>query len=273
MAEIRKGTKTPERIALPMYNPNFRVNKSGIPILSKQEIDVIGERLVQDFCPVAMQTPAEIDIDSFVLNYLGMTQDFQYLSHNGVYLGMTVFNDTDSVVVFNPESFSAEYISAKARTVIIDTDLLAENQERRYRFTMGHEGSHDILHSQHYAYDPNQVSLFGESVGPLIQCRRDSGRVPQKPISQWTDKDRMEWQANRLSSAILMPKKMVLQLVSGISISDMAIREATSVERVSKTFNVSLEAALYRLKDLGLASKNLTVHKVGAVLDFMDLPF
>ena len=47
--------------------------------------------------PEALKSPQEIDIDLLAQDYLGMDQDFQYLSHCGVYLGMTVFNDTDKV--------------------------------------------------------------------------------------------------------------------------------------------------------------------------------
>lgn len=80
-----------------MYVAEIVRKRSGAPVLSRKEIDIIGENLVSDFNPDAMHTPQEIDIDLFVQDYLGADQDFQYLSHCGVYLGMTVFNDTDKV--------------------------------------------------------------------------------------------------------------------------------------------------------------------------------
>ena len=43
----------------------------------------MGENLVDEFMPEALRTPQEIDIDLFVQDYLGMEQDFQYLSHCG----------------------------------------------------------------------------------------------------------------------------------------------------------------------------------------------
>ena len=49
---------------------------------------------------------------------------------------MTVFNDTDRVPVYDPIQNRAEYISARANTIIIDRTLLEENQEHRYRFTV-----------------------------------------------------------------------------------------------------------------------------------------
>lgn len=85
-----------------MFRPEIRRKKSGAPVLSRNEIDVIGENLVSEFNPEAMVTPQEVDIDLFAQDYLGMEQDFQYLSHCGVYLGMTVFNDTDKVPIYDP---------------------------------------------------------------------------------------------------------------------------------------------------------------------------
>ena len=73
-----------------MYTPSLRVKNNGVPILSKAEIDAIGERFVQDFQPEVLTNPSPVDIEGFIEFYLGMTPDYQYLSHNGVYLGMTV---------------------------------------------------------------------------------------------------------------------------------------------------------------------------------------
>jgi len=135
----------------------------------------------------------EIDVDRFLTRYLSMAQDFQYLSHCGVYLGMTVFNDTDRIPVYNSQLKRAEFVSAKARTVIIDNGLLEENQEHRYRFTVGHEASHEILHPSYFGYDPNQMSIFAQGKTPMIQCRADNYKGCNKPICNWTGTDRMEW--------------------------------------------------------------------------------
>jgi len=94
-----------------MRNVNIKRNRTGVPILSRDDIDEIGEILVSDFNPDAMIHPQEIDIDLFAQDYLNMDQDFKYLSHCGLYLGMTVFNDTNRVIVYNPEINQAEYIS------------------------------------------------------------------------------------------------------------------------------------------------------------------
>ena len=41
---------------------------------------------MRDFQPSVLTNPAPVDIESFVENYLGMTPDYQLLSHNGIYL-------------------------------------------------------------------------------------------------------------------------------------------------------------------------------------------
>ena len=49
-----------------MYNPTFKTSSTKVPILSREQIDVIGENLVGDFCPDAIIHPQEIDIDRFL---------------------------------------------------------------------------------------------------------------------------------------------------------------------------------------------------------------
>ena len=237
-----------------MYTPNFRKKRTGVPVLSKNDIDIIGERFVTDFCPEAMKTPMAVDIDGFAQDYLGLQQDFQYLSHNGVYLGMMVFNDTSKVPIYDPNTKRAEYVTEKARTIIIDNLLLDDNQERRYRFTMGHEAAHDILHSGYYGYNPSRVTLFEGESAPMVQCRIDTTKSPKKLKAEWTDMDWMEWQANRFSSAILMPASMVRQLIASHPEEPSAFRAAYWIMSVVHTFIVSVQAAEIRLRDLGLIS-------------------
>lgn len=248
-----------------MYQPSFRTKKNAVPIMRKAEIDFIAEQYILDFKPEAMKTPMEIDIDDFALNYLGLKQDFQLLSHNGVYLGMIVFNHTNKVIVYDSESNQAKYISAKARTVIIDNNLLEANQEHRYRYTMGHESGHDIFHKAYFGYNARQLSIFDQEFSPLIQCRAVPSDGKVKPVSQWNDKDSMEWQANYLSSALLMPRKMVKMLVESLQYIPQQYRDYAYIQEVVQVFNVSQQAALYRLKALGIVGAEVECQEDGQV--------
>lgn len=181
-----------------MMKPYFRTKNNGVPILSKDEINAIAEGFVQDFQESALNTPEEFDIEAFLELYMGMTPDFQFLSHNGIYLGMTVFNETDKIPVYDPFTNRAEHIHADANTVIIDRRLIEdEKQEHRLRFTQGHEAGHGIFHAKCFYRNPDQMSMFSmleaEEDIPMIRCRTDSifNRASTDPRN-WTDNEWME---------------------------------------------------------------------------------
>lgn len=239
-----------------MYQPTLNLGINGIPIISNDELDTLGERLVADFSPLNSFTPIELDIDRFITKYLKLKQDFYYLSHCGVYLGTTVFQETHCLPVFNPDTSSAEYAHVEAGTVIIDSSLLAENQEHRYRFTMGHEGGHSILHPSYYL---NTIGIDDEERShSYVRCRADFKASKKDAIQgryHLTDKQRLEQQANYLASAILMPRctvKMALARVHNKGQKNWAYHASI---HLSEIYNTSQEAAFYRLQALGYIDK------------------
>lgn len=240
-----------------MYRPTFKTKRNGVPVLSKNEIEVIGENFVRDFCPDALKNPQPIDIEGFLEVYLGLKVDYQYLSNDGRYLGMMVFNTTDKVIIYDPERNRADYLHAEARTVLIDNSLLADNQEHRYRYTLGHESGHDIFHSGFYSYDPNQLSFFDtQKEPPMVQCRAVQPKFSNNQY--WTDAEWMEWQSNCFSSVVLMPAPAVHKLWKGKAIKKGNIISAFKmIAKTAAIFNVSPEAAQYRLEALGHLPKGL----------------
>ncbi len=237
-----------------MYRPVLKLKANGTPVISGCELDVIGERLVTDFLKEPLIEPREIDVDRFVTRYLHMGLDYKYLSHCGVYLGTTIFTSSDKIPIYVPEKNRAEYIHVDAHTIIIDELLLGDRQEHRYRFTLGHEASHGVLHEQFFIRKEGTSSYYEEeAVG--IRCRSDSYEIREKSSVKWTDLRRVEWQANRLSAAILMPKSMVAVMVARNPIRGDFMRQLDLAHAMGEQFNVSPEAAYYRLIDLGYADR------------------
>lgn len=191
-----------------MYKPQFRRDHDNVPIMSRMEIDNIAERYVADYEPVVLQNPQPFNIDGFLEQYLGLTLDYQYLSNNGLYLGMTVFNDTDRVIVYIPDKNEADYIHADCGTVIIDNQLLEPRQEHRYRFTLGHECGHWIFHRVYYGYDPYQMCLF-EYDSPFVKCCEIGHNDMYERTRGWDNARWMEWQADQFAAGILMPATSV----------------------------------------------------------------
>ena len=246
-----------------MYYPHYKKNRRNVPILSKAEINAISERYAVEFMPQILDQPQPFNIDGFIEAYLELQLDFQFLSHNGRYLGMTVFNDTDRVVVYIPEINEADYIHADHGTVIIDNSLLERNQEHRYRFTLGHEGGHWVFHKAYFGYDPNQLTLF-EMNAPFLQCRETNRNYLYSSTGTWDEARWMEWHADKFSAGILMPETSVHRLIQGLSGSKRGLfDEYYATCQVSETFNVSEQAAYLRLCDLGyiLQPKNESDYK------------
>ena len=79
----------------------------------------------------------------------------------------------------------------------------------------------------------------------------------QMDIEQ-TDARRIEWQANRLSSAILMPRCTVKILLARHQNIGNPSWNSFASGILSDAFNVSTESAFYRLKDLGYINKDVS---------------
>ena len=239
-----------------MITQSFARKASGVPILSRAQIDQIGEEVIRNYNPYLLERPQEVDIDDLIQNHLRLHQEYHYLSHNGSILGMMVFYDSNGIIVFNPDLNEAEYVSIFANTIVVDNSLLDEYQEARYRFTVAHEASHNLLHREYFEELYKQKTT--ENTSEFTQCRIDT-MTEMTGARYWVDNDWMEWQANCLASAILMPKSMVTRAISELDNKDIPKEERAKYERrmISQIFNVSWEAAEYRLSKLELLSPTI----------------
>ena len=91
----------------------------------------------------------------------------------------------------------------------------------------------------------------------MIQCRREQKAPTNMPPQWWDDTDWMEWQANTLSAAILMPKSMVLRVADSIASSRYRYKPFNYIYEVSQVFGTSIEAARHRLGELDALPKCL----------------
>lgn len=234
-----------------MYCPKYLTKESGVPILSKVDQDAIAENFIRDYSPEALRKPRALDIDGFAFNYLGLKLDFQHLSHDESILGAMVFQDT-SIPIYVPEEHRARYFKVQGGTIIVDRTLGEINQENRYRYTVGHETSHAIFHEEYFKMiNEEDNSLDNSCHVPHYQGHMYKG---YKPYKRWTSLDWVEWQANYFAAALLMPKTMVYELIRNHSLKNINFKEYEYVHLVSKTFQVSWEAAANRLKSLRVIS-------------------
>ena len=214
--------------------PSFAVSRTNVPILSTKQIEQIAIGILDDYNPNLLKKPQPLDVDRFLEQYLQVTIDYKFLTHCGLYLGMTVFFDSDKVPVYNPDRDRAEYISCKANTVIFDNCLLEESQEHRYAFTGAHEAAHVLLHSDYF----NAQRARALNDPPIIQCEAEEHRSGQLGRS---DRDWLEWQADALGAAFLMPLPSVERAVAKAKNRSYSVNYAQ--EAIQAEFNVSYAAA------------------------------
>lgn len=251
-----------------MITLNFNKKKNGVPVLSKDKIEFLAEQVMSSYKPNRNFEAGALDLEHFIESYMDLDMDYKDLSHDRSILGMMVF-DNCKIPIYDKEIDKAKYIDVDERTVIIDNSLLEEEQLRRGRFTLAHEAAHWFLHRQIYQNDKNQISLF-ENQGnrankiPAIKCRTSDIAYGKKRKLE-TDDEFIEWQADHMASAMLMPKNAFAkvarskfkssQIVEGFyqigTDFEMDLWASVMAYELADLFEVSQKAANIRLVNLG----------------------
>ena len=232
-----------------MYYPNIRM-KNKVPILSSDEINSHAERFISEFDEKMLIHPHAIDLEAFLEFYLELDMEYEYLSCDNSCLGMTVFNNTNKIPAFDKVNNCAKYIAAHEGTIIVDNSLVEGDQEKRLRFTLGHEAGHWIYHKAFFGYNPGQMTLF-EMDTAYTRCRSVNNNYIYRRTENWDREKWMEWQADKFSACLLMPECSVKHLLKDVGYvgEEISLLEDV-VDNISCVFNVSNQAAFYRLCDL-----------------------
>lgn len=263
-----------------MIDIKYRTKSNGVPVLSKVDMDSIAEYILRDYDRKVLSEPSPLNIEGFAEFYVGLQMDYQDLTHNRSILGMMVFNDCQ-VPVYDAIRQEAKYISVTEGTALIDNSLLDEDQRRRGRFTVGHESSHWIFHRKKYRRkNENQLSLFGgieDKTKPVLICKTVNVEGIAQKSNFSTDENWIEWQADYMSSALLMPKVTftvaVQQMFKQVGIheglyergldSDLDIWVGEMPRYLADIFDVSIQAAAIRLKALNLIREKTVTKQIG----------
>jgi len=210
--------------------------------LPKETVAGSASEVLQGYATlVAHPVQPPIPIEDIIERYLGLTLTFE-----------------DLAVKLHAEGVLGAIFIAD-RTISINKDLLEDKRsEGRMMFTCAHEVGHWVLH-RHFA---GRATRRGDQ-GDSIICRTKDARL------------RQEWQADYFASCLLMPeqevraafsmvwagKEMVLDNVSsrlgstGVCVDPCVSNWrfiAETVREAGGFSNVSKEAMIIRLRDLGL---------------------
>lgn len=228
------------------------LTKNLVPVLRKNEFDQVATEFLIKYCPAALLEPMALPIESIAAEGLCLNVEYLHISDDFSELGKIFFTDGMTEVYLIE---SDEYVrrAVKTGTVFIDQDVKAKFHRGCERFTLAHECVHWDQHKMHYLLQQN------DSAGGMAVAQRCPKEIFSGKITR-TEEEWMEWQANGIAAAILMPKKTFRQKANEI-VSDWDPSVLSSHSRVeclcllamelATYFEVSLQAAKIRLSELG----------------------
>jgi hypothetical protein len=167
---------------------------------SRSQLEEKANDLIRQTNAKRFKAPEEIDVYDIV-DFLGCTPDWLYLTPVGKILGMTAFSDF--IWLAWPASHFEEgmvphQVYINTGTILIDESLLDNGDKAKERFTVIHECFHWILHQKCYKRRLREYSSV--CTASMI---RNTGKKPM------TAMEINEWQANYCAACFLMPKAAV----------------------------------------------------------------
>lgn len=178
---------------------------NGLPVLSKQRLEEFADIHTHWFTEANGTKDPKFSAWEFATEYLRKKVSYEWLSNDGSILGASSFVDNTPIPVYNPETDKVRRQAMGKGTILLDwrLDSTEEMQAKRARFTLMHECAHHLLHQAYYSR--LALSEDGAKVAYSVQ-RNEATRISfSGNETPWSDEQWLEWQANYLAGALLMP--------------------------------------------------------------------
>lgn len=241
---------------------DYKQKFNGQYILSKIDIEKIATDVLMEFSPSNLVMPTQLDTMNFLQDYLGLDVKRKYIGtfESGI-LGSIVMCDEMEIPSYD-EMFRPTVLIETYGNVLISPNLSSRDNAPRRRYTEMHEGSHFILHKDYYKC----LDRKSTNQHKLIACRRmELINDNPKTAADW-----IEWQADYLAAALLMPQEVFYDYTRSIirslgvpcgylTVSSGANKRQAFeiISKVAERFYVSYRAAQIRMIKLGLIRENL----------------
>jgi len=195
---------------------------------SNEKLETIARTIISRHNPRLTKELAPIPIEDIMERSFGLQLDYQHIRKNLEILGETIFEDCPVGIYDFDGGEGYKLIPAKAGTVIIDVRLLDGNNGR-LRFTYAHELAHWVIDKQYF-----------------IQ-KGETARMTNKPTISSDVHKKIENQADRLASRLLMPKCTLKN-----AFYHNQTNRLDTIANLADLYQVSKQAMEIRLIDLGL---------------------
>ena len=217
---------------------------------TNQEIENLCEAMIKDFFKQRHYTNVLcVDIESFVREYLGIPVVFEKFAENGSgVLGFISDGEKPLIVIDGTEKKSVVF---PARTVVIEQYLNQPQESARKRFTIAHEGAHEML-SRHIPIQSSFKAAYHTEFDK-------EGVYPTETLKEMLSVN--ECLANRTAACFLMPRFLIERVLKRYNNAEPVIiydgnvlsqHSKLLIQRMANAMGVSYSAFFNRLKELNM---------------------
>lgn len=211
-----------------------------------EDFEAEAENFLRKYCKEVLDSPQATPIRDITQKQMNLDiVDTESLSPDDSIQGAIAFS---AGIIEVYDWSSGEYIGYEVShpTVFLDADIINPGRANN---TLAHECYHWYKHRAYFRYQSthNLGAEFAFRCLTAGQHRRNE---------QWSDIEKMEWQARTIAPKILMPRCTVRMFLSerlGIAQSSNVNVPTlkTVIEEIAKTYKVSRQSAAIRVSELG----------------------
>ena len=227
------------------------VSRNIVPILYKKDLEAEATRFLEKYCPAALETPMPVPIEEIaeamgleIIEGHRITDDFSIFGE--------IYFSSGKAEVYDLFKYTTKVLDVRRGTILIDAFTYWERNLGCVKNTIAHEVYHWYKHRMYAAI---RYILYGKD---YVACRCPSNMVYPDTEVEWTDEQRMEWQANSMAPRILMPlqtfRMKVDELYKQYDYQNTPLKIAVLTciaDDLAKFYGVSRQSALIRMIESG----------------------
>ncbi len=227
-------------------------SKSIVPIIYRKDLDKEATAFLEKYCPEALEEPMRVPIEDIAKEKLGLNIIQGYrITDDFTIFGQICFSP-GTVKIYDLFKTSEKEQEVPRGTILIDAYTYWQRNSGCVNNTIAHEVYH---WHRHRLYAAIKHILRNEN---FIACRCPAEMSYPDEKEEWTDEQRMEWQANNMAPRILMPiqtfKIKVAELYKQYDYENNPLKIAVLTciaDELASFYGVSRQSALIRMTETG----------------------
>ena len=227
-------------------------SKSIVPIIYRKDLDKEATAFLEKYYPEALEEPKRVPIEDIAKEKLGLNviQGYRITDDFSIF-GQICFSP-GRVKIYDLFKTSEKEEEVPRGTILIDAYTYWQRNSGCVNNTIAHEVYH---WHRHRLYAAIKHILRNEK---FIACRCPAEMSYPDEKEEWTDEQRMEWQANNLAPRVLMPiqtfKIKVDELYKKYDYENNPLKIAVLTciaDELASFYGVSRQSALIRMTETG----------------------